>query len=71
MGGCLCKLFSQWGYYCVSDILVKDKTGDLTSSNNYRVIALTTVFCLIIDPFILNRFGKFLETEPNQFGSKL
>ena len=50
--------------------LVKDKTGDLTSKDNYRPIAISTPASKILEIIILNRCRQYLDTEDFQFGFK-
>ena len=46
----------------------KDKLGDLTSSNNYRSIALSSLILKIFDWIIILLFGKTLGLDDLQFG---
>ena len=46
----------------------KDKLGDLTSSNNYRSIALGSLILKIFDWIIILLFGKTLSLDDLQFG---
>ena len=46
----------------------KDKLGDLTSSNNYRSIALSSLILNIFDWIIILLFGKTLGLDDLQFG---
>ena len=50
--------------------IVKDKKGLLTNKDNYRPVAITTVFSKILESAILNRYRQNLESLPNQFGFK-
>ena len=50
--------------------IVKDKTGIISSKDNYRPIALASVLSKLIERIILNRIDKCLLTSPNQFGFK-
>lgn len=50
--------------------IIKDKKGDLSSKNNYRPIAITSVISKILESVILNRYQDCLATEHNQFGFK-
>ena len=50
--------------------LVKGKKGNLTSKDNYRLIALTCIILKIIELVLLARYGKYLYTADNQFGYK-
>ena len=48
--------------------LVKNKTGDFTSKDNYRPIAVATVSSKILKIVILERCKDYLCTEDIQFG---
>ena len=48
--------------------LIKDKLGDITSSNNYRSIALSSLLLKIYDWIMLLLFEKQLHTDELQFG---
>ena len=50
--------------------LVKNKSGDLTSKDNYRPIAINSILSKIFESIILNRYSTLLETSHNQFGFK-
>ncbi|KAK2189073.1 hypothetical protein NP493_115g03011 [Ridgeia piscesae] len=50
--------------------VIKDKAGKISSKDNYRPIALASVFSKIIEVIILGRIEIFLDTNPNQFGFK-
>lgn len=50
--------------------IVKDKTGDITSGDNYRPIALTSVSSKIVELIIIDKFLEQLDTSCNQFGFK-
>ena len=50
--------------------VIKDKAGKISSKDNYRLIALTSVYSKIIEVIILGRIEIFLDTTPNQFGVK-
>ena len=50
--------------------IVKDKKESVTDSDNYRPIALTTVFSKIFEIIVLNKYGHLLSTQSNQFGFK-
>ena len=51
--------------------IIKDKKGDVTSADNYRPIALTTVSSKLFELIFLSRFKSYLNTTDNQFGFKL
>ena len=48
--------------------LVKDKLGDMTSSSNYRSIALSSLILKIFDWVVLLLYGDELWTDDLQFG---
>ena len=50
--------------------IVKDKAGDLTSKDNYRPIAISTVTSKILESIILKRCSSFLYANEAQFGFK-
>ena len=50
--------------------IIKDKKGMLTDKDNYRPIALTTVFSKIIEKVVLQKYRYQLLTVHNQFGFK-
>ena len=47
--------------------LLKDKLGDITSSNNYRSIALSSLVLKIFDLVLLSTFSEFLQLDDLQF----
>ena len=61
---------------CVSECLlisnlvpiIKDKLGDLTSSNNYRSIAISSLIMKLYDLVIINLFEEHLYLDDLQFG---
>ena len=50
--------------------IIKNKAGDLSSSNNYRPTALANVISKVFESLILLRCEQFLTTTDNQFGFK-
>ena len=48
--------------------LVKNKMGDLTDSNNYRSIAISSLVMKLYDLVIINQFKEFLYFDDLQFG---
>ena len=50
--------------------IVKDKTGIISSKDNYRPIALASVLSKLIERIILERIDTCLLTSKNQFGFK-
>ena len=47
--------------------LLKDKLGDITSSNNYRSIAISSLVLKIFDLVILSTFSEYLQLDDLQF----
>ena len=54
----------------VLNLLSKNKCGNLSDSNNYGPIALTTIMFKLFESTILLKCEMFLDTCPNQFGFK-
>ena len=50
--------------------VIKDKAGKISSKDNYRPVALASVFSKVIEVIILGRIEICLDTNPNQFGFK-
>ena len=50
--------------------LVKNKSGKLSDSNNYRPVALANIVSKVFEHIILERCESFLYTSANQFGFK-
>ena len=50
--------------------IVKNKSGNLSDSNNYRPIALATIVSKILESVILIKCGEYLTSGDNQFGFK-
>ena len=50
--------------------IVKNKSGNLTDSNNYRPIALATIVSKILEPVLLMKWSDYLNSCDNQFGFK-
>ena len=48
----------------------KDKSGDLSSSKNYRAITVTPVISKVSEMCLLELFGDFLYSHDLQFGFK-
>ena len=48
--------------------IVKNKSGNLSDSNNYRPIALATIVSKILESVLLIKCGEYLTTCDNQFG---
>ena len=47
--------------------IIKDKIGNIGSSNNYRSIAISSLILKILDWVILLLFGHILELDDRQF----
>ena len=50
--------------------VVKDKSGDISDSANYRPIALVTIFSKILEHIIVSCVKKYMAVTHNQFGFK-
>ncbi len=50
--------------------IIKDKSGKINSSDNYRPIALASILSKVLERTILNRMEQFILTSDNQFGFK-
>ncbi len=50
--------------------IVKNTKGVISSKDNYRPIAITSVFSKLFEKLILERYGEMLYTTDNQFGYK-
>ena len=50
--------------------IIKDKSGKINSSDNYRPIALASILSKVLERTILNRLEQFVLTADNQFGFK-
>ena len=50
--------------------IVKNKSGNLSDSNNYRPIALATIVSKILESVILIKCGEYLTSSDNEFGFK-
>jgi hypothetical protein len=50
--------------------LVKDKSGDLSNSDNYRAITVSPVLSKIFEMCILHKFGSFFYSHDLQLGFK-
>ena len=48
--------------------LVKEKMGDITSSDNYRSIAISSLILKVFDYVILDIHGDSLTVDELQFG---
>ena len=50
--------------------IIKNKRGDITDKNNYRPIALATVFSKLFEKVVLELCKEYPHTCENQFGFK-
>ena len=50
--------------------IVKNKSGNLSDSNNYRPIALATIVSKMLESVLLLKCVEYLSTSDNQFGFK-
>ena len=50
--------------------IVKNQFDNLSESNNYRPIALTTIISKIFESLLLLKCEEYLSTSSNQFGNK-
>ena len=50
--------------------IIKDKTRKISSKDNYRPIALSSIVSTLLENIILNRISHLLLTNTNQFGFK-
>lgn len=50
--------------------IIKDKSGSITSRDNYRPIALASILSKVIEKLLLQRIEDALFTSANQFGFK-
>ena len=50
--------------------IVKDSKGDVTSKDNNRPIAITTIFSKLFEIILLSMYKQNLSTTDNQFGFK-
>ena len=50
--------------------IIKDKSGKITSKDNYRPIAITSTMSKLLEIILLERLSTFLLTTSNQFGFK-
>ena len=50
--------------------LIKDKTGDLSSVENYRPITLSPIISKIFESVLISKYGMFLNVNDRQYGFK-
>ena len=50
--------------------VIKDKSGKITSKDNYRPIALASVVSKVVERILLDRMSAYIVTSSNQFGFK-
>ena len=69
-------LFLSHGYLAPKPIettivqIIKNKCGNISSSNNYRPIALATIIYKLLESILLMKCEEYLCTSANQFGFK-
>ena len=51
-------------------LIVKNKSGNLSDSNNYRPIAIATITSKLLESVLLLKCSDYLTTCDNQFGFK-
>ena len=75
---CLCfTLFLSHGHLPLKLIqttivpIIKNKCGNISSSNNYRPIALATIISKLLESILLMKCEEYLCTSANQFGFKM
>jgi len=59
----------EFNFVCITPV-PKNKSGNLSNSDNYRAIALSSVFGKVLDLIIMKRYNKLLNTSELQFGFK-
>ena len=50
--------------------VIKDKMGELSSSDSYRPIALASVMSKVLDTVLLSRIERYVLSTDHQFGFK-
>ena len=50
--------------------IIKNKAGNVNAIDNYRPVALSNIFCKVLEIVILGRIKNYLSTSSNQFGFK-
>ena len=50
--------------------IVNNKSGNLSDSSNYRIIALATIMSKMFESVLLLKCAEYLSTSDNQFGFK-
>ena len=53
---------------CALSPIVKDPNGDISSSKNYRGIAISSLILKVFDNCLLLLFGELLSNDALQFG---
>ncbi len=48
--------------------VIKDKTGKISSTENYRPIALANILSKVFEHILMDRLKEYLVTTDNQFG---
>ena len=57
-------------HYYVPGVDRKDKSGDLSSLDNYRLITLSPVFSKLFELVLIDTYGYLIVSEDLQFGFK-
>ena len=50
------------------DSVIKDRSGKISSKDNYRPIDLASVISKLVEVIMLDRIEIYTNTNPNQFG---
>lgn len=50
--------------------VVKNKTGKLTSIDNYRPIALASILSKVLEGILMDRIAEYIASTDNQLGFK-
>ena len=69
----LCLIHGDIPPACLDTVLtpiIKSRNGDVTSKNNYRLVAIATVLSKLFERFILSNVEHHLITSCNQFEVK-
>jgi len=61
--------YSDFRFGLIKPVL-KDKNGDITSTDMYRPITLTPVISTLFESVLLQLYGDFLTSDNLQFGFK-
>ena len=50
--------------------VIKDKCGKITCKDNYRPIAISSIFTKVLEKLLFTRMEEYICTASNQFGFK-